>query len=240
MAVLVLLAVASWRAKREGLAGVLLAAATIVKPYAVLFLPYLVLRRRSRGVAAYLGVMAAVLILPALRYGWSGNVALLQGWVATVTQSTAPNLAGQDNVSIAGMFAAWFGVGPMASGLTITLTLIVLGATAHAVLTPRSVDRPEYLDAALLLFLIPLLSPQGWDYVLLVSTPAVMLLVDRLDEMARPVQWLAIGCMALAGLTLWDVMGREPYRVFMMTRVVSLCALVELGLVLRLRHRGRA
>jgi len=40
----------------------------------------------------------------------------------------------------------------------------------------------DYLDAALLLFVIPLLSPQGWDYVLLVATPAVMLLLDRLEE----------------------------------------------------------
>ena len=240
MAVLVLSAVAAWRAKREGTAGALLAAATIVKPYAVLFLPYLVFRRRARGTAAYLGVVAAALLFPVVRYGWSGNVALLKDWYATVTQSTAPNLAGQDNTSIAGMFAAWFGVGPLASWLALALLLALLAVCARAILKARGVNHAEYLDAALLLFLIPLGSPQGWDYVLLVSAPAVMLLIDRLDEMARPIQWIVVACMAIMGLSIWDVMGREGYRLFMMSRVVSICALVELGLVLRLRDRGRA
>jgi hypothetical protein len=240
MAVLVLSAVAAWRTKREGAAGAMLAVATIVKPYAVIFLPYLAARRGARGAAAYLGVIAAALLLPALRYGWAGNLELLQGWFTTVTGSTAPNLAGQDNVSIAGIFAAWVGVGPLASLLAVGLTVALLGVCARAILRARNVTHPEYLDAALLLFLIPLVSPQGWDYVLLVSTPALMLLIDRLDQMARPVQWIAVACMVIAGLTIWDVMGREPYRLFMMTRVVSICALIELALLLRLRERGRA
>ena len=240
MAALVLSAVVAWRAKREGSAGALLAAATVVKPYAVLFLPYLLLRRSARGAAAYVGVVAAALLLPALRYGWSDNVALLQGWFTTVTQSTSPNLAGQDNTSIAGMFAAWFGVGPPASWLTLALTLVLLAACTRAFLKGRGANRAEYLDAALLLFLIPLVSPQGWDYVLVVSTPAVMLLIDRIDQMARPLQWLIVVCMAIVGLTIWNVMGREPYRLFMMSRAVSICALVELALVLRLRDRGLA
>lgn len=240
MAVLVLAAVAAWRGKREASAGALLAAATVVKPYAVLFLPYLLLRRRRRGAVAYSSVLAAALLVPILRYGWSGNLALLRDWWTTVTQSTAPNLAGQDSTSIAGMFAAWFGVGPLASWLALGLTLVVVALCARAILNARGVGVPEYLDASLLLFLIPLGSPQGWDYVLLVATPGVMLLIDRIEEMARPLQWLSVICMAVVGLTIWDVMGREGYRVFMMSRTVSVCALIELALVLRLRERGLA
>jgi len=240
MAVFVLCAVAGWRAKREGLAGACLAAATIVKPYAVLFLPYLVLRRRWRGAAVYLGVVGAALLVPALNYGWSGNVALMRAWFATVTESTAPNLAGQDNTSIAGMFAAWFGVGPQASWLALALTLGVLALCTRAFLRARGIPQAEYLDAALVLFCIPLVSPQGWDYVLLLATPAVMLLIDRIDEMPRPLQWLLVVCLAICGLTLWDVMGREGYRLFMMFRIVGICALIELALVLRLRDRRLA
>jgi hypothetical protein len=46
----------------------------------------------------------------------------------------------------------------------------------------RTVREPAYLEFGLLMLLIPLLSPQGWDYVLLVATPAVMILVDRWRE----------------------------------------------------------
>src|SRR5512135_559264 len=65
LAVVVLLALSAWRAGREATAGALLAGATIVKPYAILFLPYLVARRRGRAVAGFAVVLLAALLLPA-------------------------------------------------------------------------------------------------------------------------------------------------------------------------------
>jgi hypothetical protein len=61
---------------------------------------------------------------------------------------------------------------------------------------------------------VPLLSPQGWDYVLLLATPAVVCLVDRWSEMS--VGWRVIVGLALAlmGLTVFDVMGRDLYARF--------------------------
>ena len=49
LAVLVLAAVACWIRGRDIAAGALLAAAAVVKPYAILFLPYLVARRKWSG-----------------------------------------------------------------------------------------------------------------------------------------------------------------------------------------------
>ena len=240
LAVLVLAAVACWYRGREIAAGALLAAATIVKPYAILFLPYLVARRKWSGVAGFTSVLLAALVLPAARYGWSGNLGQLHGWWSVVTTSTAPNLAGQDNVSIAGMYAAWLGVGPAAGWLGAATGLVLVVACAWAIQRGSRVAVPEYLDAALLLFAIPLLSPQGWDYVLLVSTPAVMLLLDRFEEFRAPASWLLFASLALAGLTFWDVLGREPYRALMMSRIVTVGALFQLALVMRLRARGTA
>ena len=240
LAVLAVAAVSQWRSGRHAAAGALLAAATIVKPYAILFLPYLLWRRRLPALAAFTAVLVAAVLLPAARYGFSGNLALLGEWWTTVTTSTAPNLAGQDNVSIAGMYAAWFGVGRLASVLAAITGTTLLLACGLAVARRTSAACPEYFDTALLLFLIPLLSPQGWDYVLLVSTPAVLLLLDRLHAFARPQQWLLLACLALAGLTFWDVLGREPYRALMMSRAVTLGALVQIVFLLRLRWRDAA
>jgi hypothetical protein len=235
LAVVVLLAVAQWRAGRNGAAGALVAAATVVKPYAIIFLPYLLGRRRFRAAGVFLLALLLAVWLPALRYGLYGNVQLLRGWWATVTTSTAPNLIGQDNISIAGMFAVWLGVGPVASALALATAALLVAVCSGVLLRRAGVPFPEYLDAAVLLLLMPLLSPQGWDYVLLVSTPAVMLILDRLDEFAKPQRWLAVACLALAGLTFWDVMGRDLFRAFMMSRIITVCALIEVGLVLRLR-----
>jgi hypothetical protein len=240
LAVLVLTAVACWYGRREAGAGALLAAATVVKPYAIVFLPYLIYRRKWSGVASFALVLAAALVLPALGYGWSGNLDQLRGWWTVVTTSTAPNLAGQDNVSIAGMYAAWMGVGRAAGWLSAATVLTLVLACGWAVVRGARVASPEYLDAALLLFVIPLLSPQGWDYVLLMATSAVMLLLDRLGEFRPLVRWLLFASLAAAGLSFWDVLGREPYRAFMMSRVITVGALFELALVLRLRARRAA
>jgi len=233
--VLVVAALAQWRAGRDAPAGALLAAATIVKPYAILFLPYLLWRRRVPALAAFTAVFLAAILLPALRYGWAGNLQLLGDWWTTVSRSTAPNLAGQDNISIAGMYAAWIGVGRTAGVLAAVTGVALLAVSALAIMKATSAASPEYFDAALLLFLIPLLSPQGWDYVLLVSTPAVLLLLDRLDDLARPARWLLLACLALAGLTFWDLLGREGYKALMMSRVITVGALVQVALLIRLR-----
>ena len=240
LAVLVLAAVACQYRGREIAAGAILAAATVVKPYAILFLPYLVARRRWSGVASFGVVVLGALILPASRYGWSGNLDQLHGWWTVVTTSTAPNLAGQDNVSIAGMYAAWMGVGPAAGWLSAATALVLVLAAAWAVSRGSRIASPDYLDAALLLFVIPLLSPQGWDYVLLVATPAVMLLLDRLEEFRPAARWLLFASLASAGLTFWDVLGREPYRAFMMSRVITVGVLFEVALIIHLRARRAA
>jgi hypothetical protein len=138
------------------------------------------------------------------------------------------------------MFAAWMGVGPVAGWLAAATALALVLACAWAVWRGSRLASPEYLDAALLLFLIPLLSPQGWDYVLLVATPAVMLLLDRLDTFHTVARWLLFASFALAGLTFWDVLGREPYRLLMMSRAVTVGALFQVALVIQLRARRAA
>jgi hypothetical protein len=235
LAVVVLLSLAQWKAGRESRAGALLAAATVVKPYAILFLPYLVFRKRWSACAGFAVVLAAALLVPALRYGLRENAALLAGWWSTVTESTPPNLGVSDNISIAAMYAKWLGVGAPANWLALATAALLLAMCARTLLIAPASAFPQYLDAAVLLTLIPLLSPQGWDYVLLLATPAVMLLINHLGGFSRPIRWLAIACLMIAGLTLWDVVGRRAYTLFMVSSVITLCYLFELGLLLRLR-----
>jgi len=236
LAVVVLLALEQWKGGREASAGALLAVATVVKPYAVLFVPYLVVRRQWRACAGFAAVLAIALLLPVVRYGFRDNLALLAGWWSTVTASTPPNLGVSDNISIAAMYAKWFGVGTLANWLALATAGLLVSACAWMLLAAPKTGFPQYLDAALLLTLIPLLSPQGWDYVLLLATPAVMLVVNNLGGFGRPVRWLAIASLMIAGLTLWDIVGRQAYTLFMVSSVVTFCYLFQVVLLLRLRR----
>jgi hypothetical protein len=90
------------------------------------------------------------------------------------------------------------------------------------------------------MLLIPLISPQGWDYVLLLATPAVVCLVDRWRELTRPWQGGLGVALALMSLTMFDILGRRLYGQFMALSLISVCALaIAVGLV-HTRRRGLA
>ena len=91
--------------------------AVFVKPYALILVPWLLVTQRWPAAAMAAVIVVAGLLLPAVVYGWSGNLDLLGGWLRTVSDSTMPNLLNNDNVSIASMWAKWLGPGSLASGL---------------------------------------------------------------------------------------------------------------------------
>jgi hypothetical protein len=219
-------------------AGVLIGLAAFVKPYALLLFPWLAFSYGLGAAAWGLGVLAAGLVLPAVVYGWSGNVHLLVAWFQTVTGSTGANLLGADNVSLAAMWAKWIGPGAPATALATVTAGAVLGLIATAWVRRRTVDNPDYLEFALLMLVVPLLSPQGWDYVLLLATPAVVCLLDRWSDVSRA--WRAtIGVsLALMGLTLFDVMGRALYGRFMALSIVTVAAIATAAALVHLRWKA--
>ena len=221
-------------------AGGLVGAAVFVKPYALVMLPWLVVTQGAAAGAMAGGILLTGLVLPAAVYGWRGNHDLLVGWYRSVSDSTAPNLLGNDNVSLAAMWAKWIGPGPLAAALAVASGAAALGLVIAVWRRRRGIGTPEYLEFALLMLLVPLLSPQGWDYVLLLATPAVVCLVDRWGELERPWQWLLGLALALMCFTMFDIMGRAVYGVFMTLSVVTVCALcIAVGLA-HLRWRKLA
>ena len=226
--------------KRPLIAGALVGGAVFVKPYALLMIPWLLVIQGWRATAMSGVVLAIGLLLPAAVYGWNGNLDLLRDWLRTVTESTSPNLLGNDNVSIAAMWAKWLGPGSLASMLSWLTVIGILVLVVMVWLRRRAVRAPNYLEFALLMLLIPLISPQGWDYVLLLATPAVVCLVDRWRELTRPWQVILAVALALMGLTMFDVMGRTLYGRFMALAVVSVSALVVASLLVHVRRRALA
>ena len=235
--VLVAGAIAALKHRREATAGALVALAIVVKPYAIIFLPWLLARRSGAAIGAAAAGGLALVALPAVVYGVHDDVLLHQAWWRTVTESTAPNLTNADNVSIAALWAKWIGAGAAATMLTAVTSAAVLGAAVAVFVRRTALSFPEGVEGALLLTCIPLLSPQGWDYVFLVSTPAVLFIVnyaDRLPALLRTATILALG---IIGLSLYDVMGRAAYATFMALSIVTVCYFVVIAALCTLRLR---
>jgi len=218
-------------------AGVLVGLAAFVKPYALVLVPWLALSYGLTAGAISIAVVLAGLLLPVVVYGWSGNLALIGDWYRIVTDSTAPNLLGADNISLAAMWAKWIGPGNAATALATISSGAVLALAAAVWVRRRQVDSPDYLDVSLLMLLVPLLSPQGWDYVLLLATPAVVCLLDRWRDVPAGWRWLTAAALALMCLTIFDLMGRELYARFMAMSLVTVAALVLAFALANLRWR---
>ena len=233
-------AVVALQRGKEGTSGALFGLAVVIKPYAVLFLPWLAAIRRVRSLGTAIAGVSAALLLPALFYGLPGTWALHADWWQTVTVSTAPNLLNADNVSLAAFYAKWLGPNGTAAALAAVTGAALLGVAAHVVSMRGRVREPLGLEAALLLTLVPLLSPQGWDYVFLLATPAVTYLVNYTDRL--PVGWRAAATIAVgvAAFSLFDIMGRRAYAAFMSWSIITVCYLVVIGALWALRRAREA
>jgi hypothetical protein len=229
-------AILAFRSGREGLAGALVAFAIVLKPYALILAPWVVARRQPRAIAALMIGLAIACVLPAVVYGVDGTLALHRDWWRTVTDTTDRLLLNSDNISFASMWAKRLGIGS-AAALLATASSIALLATALVVfLRRKDIAMPDGLEAGLLLAITPLLSPQGWDFVLILATTALVYVVNDLDRLPRLMRLLTIAAIATIGLTLYDLLGRRllyallNFSVITVGVIVLICALVTLRL----------
>jgi hypothetical protein len=225
---------------RERLAGVLIVMAIVLKPYAVLFLPWLLARRRLGSIASAAVGIAAVMVIPALRYGIGPAIRLHLDWWHTVVTSIDPNLLSVENVSWIAMYSRWLGPGAGAQSLAVATTVAMLALAVYVYALRRPIRFPELIEASLLLMLMPLMSPQGWDYTLLVATPAVMCLVNDEDRLPGPLRIAAVVALAAVGLSIYDVLGRRLYVAFMRQSGITVAFFVIIAAVAELRRRRLA
>lgn len=240
VALLLLGAVIAARRGHGLVAGAAIAAAVFVKPYALILLPWLAWTVGWQSVIVFGLVLAAGLLVPVASYGWNGNLTLLHEWYRTVTETTRPNLLGADNISFAAMWTKWLGLGATADRLALASMLIAVAAGLAVMARRRHVAEPNYLEGAYFLILVALISPQGWDYVLLIGLPAYVCLVDRWFDLSPPWRAVAATGIFLTSFTIYDLLGRPLYTRLTELSVVSVGAVLIAATLIRLRWRAIA
>ena len=221
-------------------AGALVAVAVFVKPYALVLVPWLAWTIGWRAFVPFGLVMAGGLLLPVPFYGWQGNLTLLSEWLRTVTDTTAPNLMGPENMSFASMWAKW--IGPTYTAARLALASVVVAVMGGLAIMWRrhAVAEPNYLEVAYFLVLIPLVSPQGWDYVLIIALPAYVCLVDRWRDLSPAWRVVAATGIIFTSFTVFDVMRRTLYSLSMQWAAVSVGAVLIALCLMRLRWKAIA
>jgi hypothetical protein len=103
----------------------------------------------------------------------------------------------------------------------------------------RGRSRAAVLDGAMLLTLIPLVSPLGWDYTFLMSLLAIALVVNARSAFSPGAQVALALNFAMIALAIFDVMGRQAYAAYMRWSVTTLNFLVVAAALAWLRFRGQ-
>ena len=240
VALVVTCAIVALRRGQESLGGAAVAVAIILKPYALILAPWIIARRRPGAIAALVTGLAVAWALPAMVYGLDGTIALHRDWWRTVTGTTAGVLLHSDNVSVASMWAKWLGSGPVATALASASSLALLFAAGAAFLRRANVARPDGLEAGLLIAITPLISPQGWDYVVILATTAMAYIVNDFDRLPRVLRMLTVAAVAAIGLSLYDLLGRELLYALLNLSVITIGMIVIIAALLTLRMRRLA
>jgi alpha-1,2-mannosyltransferase len=230
----------STRPSASAASGALAGLSTALKPYAVVFFLYLAFRKKWPALALGLVVFSLAIFAPALFYGWKGNLVVLGEWRSSLAASTPSLLSSQDNVSLLGFLMKR----TQDQSLSLTIYGIILAALGGLVLyllhRGSRISQSTVLDGFLLLALIPLVSPLGWDYTFLSAAPAVMLICKHYDKYRPFWRGFLILSFLVISLSLYDLMGHRLYAAFMSSSVITLDFLALAGYLAYLRIKGHA
>ena len=213
---------------RDTLAGVLLAAAALLKPPLALFLPYLLLRGQRRAAVVMAAFAAAAIGLSIAVYGLDLHLFWFREFV--VGHGGSP--IGAYNVQSVNGFLAhlltrghlrdWFPI-PMGAGFrvaSLALTGAILAMTAAACwMAGRPRTRAEWqIDLSIVLTLTILTAPVSWThYYLLLIIPIVALIGQReLVAAHRPLAAALAAAVVLISppVVLVSVPGRIPSALY--------------------------
>ena len=203
---------AAWLACRRGdstRAGVWLGVAAAMKPFLLVFAPYLLLRRDRRALVAMLGVMAACVAVGVAVFGPRAYVE----WLAQLPRVTWG--AHYMNASFMGVLQRTIGRSTYAVitrapafvlPLAVCLALVVGAVTLTRVARARPEPQRSDGDWAALLLAALLMSPLGWNYYLWIAVWPLAALLAHQAPWRQPTLrdlWLLPG---LAGWLWWGKM----------------------------------
>lgn len=233
---------AAFLKKKDTAAGILWAVSLFFKPYALVFLPYFLLKKRIRIIASGAAATVLGLFLPVVVFGIKGNQIVLKEWVSTLSMSTPGLLAVGDNASLYAILLKHF---PDSWGIQVKFLWLAVGLGTAVVFIwlmgeakKRNLPSPEVLEAAFLFTLIPLFSPLGWYYTYLYALLAVIIILNALPCLKPAWRYILIADLVIIGGTLREVVGKDIFRFYTHRSLIAVNFLVIMAGLVNLRKRG--
>ncbi len=204
----------------------------LFKPYALVFLPYFILKKKLKLIASGVGITILGLLSPVIFYGVEGSVTVFKEWQQSLSQSTGVLLDSYDNASLHAFFLKIFpGESRELAWIFIAVIIFLLGCTFLWMMyvgKREQLKRPEVLEFAYLLILIPMLSPLGWYYNYLYSFLAVIFLLASISRFPSIMRYILIVNLVIVGASLREITGKEIFRFYTQNSLIVLNHLIVL------------
>lgn len=218
-------------------AGLLWGLAVALKPYALIFFPYLLLKGKWKSLISGASVLGVAMLTPALYYGMKGNFIVLDEWISTLSQSTPTLLKTWDNISIIAFFNKW--TDDLKLSLILTaVSLATLGILVLILMIQgKRQNKSVVLECSVILLLIPLASPLGWDYNLLMSILGIMIILQYYPVYTKIWRIVLLCDFLIIFFSVYDIIGKDLYSTFMSLSLTTLNFLLLIGYLSFLRFK---
>lgn len=224
--------------KKEYWAGLFWGLATSLKPYTLIFLPYFLVKKRWKVLLMGILFLILAFLAPSFFYGFKGNLVVHSEYIKTFFRSTPKLLSSQDNISILALAMKWTAKENFSLLFYLFSLFLISLVFLYMVLKGKKIENPTFLEGAILLMLIPLVSPLGWDYTLTSSLLAVMILLRHFFDFSRKWRIFLGWNFFLIAFSLYDLMGRKLYKAFMNLSILTIISIILFGYLCSLRLRS--
>jgi hypothetical protein len=232
---------AAFLKRKDAATGALWAVSLLFKPYALVFLPYFILKKRWKTLIWGGGVLLAGLALPVIEFGVRGNFAVLKEWAVTLSRSTPGLMAVGDNASFYAFIwkllpgdqpgaakAVW-----LAFGLATAVALLWMMRRGRT----SGIPGAAALELSFLMVLIPFFSPLGWNYNYLYALPAVLLVLGRWPDIPGAWKWILGLNFLVIGGSMREILQTVPFRFYTHHSLIAIDFLILLAGLIALRVR---
>lgn len=218
--------------RKEWQVGSLWGFSLIFKPYALVFLPYFILKKKIKTLTSGLGILGVSFVLPVFFYGFKQSFFVLKEWQRTLSLSTPALLDHYDNSSVYAFFlknlpadkGEWAWILSLCTAALIGFFLLWMMHSGRKL----RVTQPEVLESSFLFIMIPFFSPLSWHYNYLYAILAVVFLVNWIDKFSPAMKYILIANFICIGASLREILGKGMFRFYTQHSLVVVSFLILL------------
>lgn len=217
---------------KQLLAALLLAISIFIKPFGLIFLPYLILKKKYTLLLYFSGIMLVLFALPLLFYpSFDSFIALYKAWIneLSIELGNKQELLAKANHTIFSVFARFTPIRYILTSIVLQKIYQIIVITVIGWLFYRLQRRNQsiFLEMSILIILIPLIAATSKN-AFIFAMPLALYMISHFKENSKIVKILTVFGCAFIGGNIYEIYGPD---ISMFLTEISIYALGSISLL---------